>query len=54
VFCCCGQVVGEAQGDASALDKFMQHLQTGPDAANVSKVDQKEIGTKEGEKGFDR
>lgn len=46
------QVSGEAQGDQSSLDKFVQHLNQGPSAAKVSKVDQKEISTKEGESGF--
>ncbi|KAK4540345.1 Alternative oxidase, mitochondrial precursor [Oleoguttula mirabilis] len=49
-----GTVVGEAQGDASSLDKFVQHLNKGPSAASVNKVDQKEIGTKSGDSGFDR
>ena len=46
------QVTGEAQGDQSSLDKFVQHLNMGPSAAKVSKVDQKEISPKEGESGF--
>ncbi|KAK5124440.1 Alternative oxidase, mitochondrial precursor [Meristemomyces frigidus] len=49
-----GTVVGEAQGDASALDKFVQHLNMGPPAASVNKVDQKEIETKSGDSGFER
>jgi len=49
-----GQVVGEAQGDASSIDKFMQHLKMGPSAANVTKLDHKEIETKEGDSGFER
>lgn len=49
-----GTVVGEAQGDASALDKFVQHLNMGPSPAKVTKVDQKEIETKSGDSGFDR
>jgi acylphosphatase len=47
-----GSVTGEAQGDQSALDKFVQHLNMGPRAAEVNKVDQKTIDVKEGESGF--
>ncbi|KAK5169116.1 uncharacterized protein LTR77_006425 [Saxophila tyrrhenica] len=47
-----GTVTGEAQGDQGSLDKFVQHLNTGPGAADVNKVEQKEIGAKEGESGF--
>jgi len=46
------QVTGEAQGDSGALDKFVQHLNMGPSAAKVSKVDRKEVSIKEGESGF--
>lgn len=46
------KVSGEAQGDSSSLDKFVQHLKMGPSAADVSKVDTKEISTKSGEKNF--
>ena len=49
-----GSVTGEAQGDQSALDKFVQHLNMGPSAADVNKVEQKEIATKEGESGFNQ
>jgi acylphosphatase len=49
-----GTVQGEAQGDASAIDKFLQHLKMGPSAADVNKVDHKEMATKENENGFDR
>ena len=49
-----GTVSGEAQGDASAIDKFLQHLKMGPSAAKVDKVDHKEIDTKQGDNGFDR
>lgn len=41
-----------SQGDQSSLDKFVQHLNMGPKAADVNKVEQKEISTKEGEKEF--
>ncbi|KAI5363877.1 putative Acylphosphatase-like domain-containing protein [Septoria linicola] len=49
-----GSVVGEAQGSSSNLDKFVQHLNMGPRAASVSKVDQKDIETKEGEGKFEQ
>ena len=45
-------MTGEAQGDSSALDKFVQHLNNGPSAASVNKVDVKDIATKDGEKDF--
>ncbi|KAM0717956.1 hypothetical protein Q7P37_006288 [Cladosporium fusiforme] len=47
-----GSVTGEAQGEQSSLSQFVQHLNSGPPAAKVSKVDQSDIATKEGEKGF--
>lgn len=47
-----GSVEGEAQGDQSSLDKFVQHLNIGPRQAKVSKVEQKEIDSKEGESSF--
>ena len=49
-----GTVIGEAQGEQSSLDKFVQHLNMGPGPAKVNKVDQKEIATKEGESGFNQ
>ena len=49
-----GTVVGEAQGSASSLDKFVQHLHRGPSASTVTKVEQKEIDTKKGDSGFER
>ncbi|TKA35697.1 hypothetical protein B0A54_12665 [Friedmanniomyces endolithicus] len=49
-----GTVQGEAQGDASSIDKFLQHLNRGPGPAHVNKVDSKEISTRDGESGFDR
>ena len=48
------EVIGEAQGSASSLDKFVQHLNMGPTHAKVSKVDQKDIDTKEGESKFEQ
>lgn len=47
-----GSVAGEAQGDQSALDKFVQHLNMGPSQAKVRKVSHEEIERKDGEKGF--
>ncbi|EGP86892.1 uncharacterized protein MYCGRDRAFT_44206, partial [Zymoseptoria tritici IPO323] len=47
-----GSVIGEAQGSQSSLDKFVQHLNMGPRAASVSKVEQNDIDTKEGESSF--
>lgn len=47
-----GSVVGEAQGSQEAIDKFVQALNTGPRAADVNKVDQKDIATKDGERSF--
>ncbi|GAM85575.1 hypothetical protein ANO11243_035820 [Dothideomycetidae sp. 11243] len=46
------RVSGEAQGDEGALDRFVQVLNIGPSAADVSKVDKKDIPTKDGESGF--
>ena len=47
-----GTVSGEAQGDQSSLDKFVQLLNKGPGPAKVKKVDHEEISVKEGESGF--
>ncbi|KAK3068161.1 inducible alternative oxidase 2 [Teratosphaeriaceae sp. CCFEE 6253] len=52
--CDVGTVQGEAQGDASAIDKFLQHLRRGPGAAEVNKVDHQSMQAKEGERGFER
>nr|POE48151.1 acylphosphatase [Quercus suber] len=49
-----GSVVGEAQGDQGSLDKFVQHLNSGPEAAQVTQVEQKDIDTKSGDRGFER
>lgn len=46
------QVIGEAQGSQSALDKFVQHINMGPSMAEVSKVEQKDIATKNDETKF--
>lgn len=48
------QVVGEAQGSQSSLDKFVQNLNMGPSAAKVSKVDQNDISTKNDETKFNQ
>ncbi|GAB7360494.1 hypothetical protein MBLNU230_g8445t1 [Neophaeotheca triangularis] len=48
-----GSVTGEAQGDDSGLQKFVQFLNSGPSAAEVRKVEQKEIEIKSGESGFE-
>jgi acylphosphatase len=47
-----GQVTGEAQGDSGSLKEFQQHLNKGPSAANVTKLDVNDIKTKEGESDF--
>ncbi|KAF1356772.1 Acylphosphatase-like domain-containing protein, partial [Delphinella strobiligena] len=47
-----GTVTGEAQGDSNALKEFVGHLNKGPSAASVSKVDTKAISTKSGESSF--
>ncbi|KAH7350303.1 Acylphosphatase-like domain-containing protein [Pyrenochaeta sp. MPI-SDFR-AT-0127] len=47
-----GTVQGEAQGSEDAIEKFVQHLHTGPSAASVSGVEQSDISTKSGESGF--
>ncbi|TKA77316.1 Alternative oxidase, mitochondrial [Cryomyces minteri] len=47
-----GTVVGEAQGDESKLQEFVKHLNSGPSAASVNKVDHSDIEVKQGEKGF--
>lgn len=46
------QVTGEAQGDSGSLKEFQQHLNKGPSAANVTKLDVNDIKTKEGESDF--
>ena len=46
------QVTGEAQGDKNSLKEFQQHLNKGPSAASVTKVDVSDIATKEGESDF--
>ncbi|KAG9525793.1 hypothetical protein KCV07_g986, partial [Aureobasidium melanogenum] len=47
-----GSVTGEAQGDSGSLKEFQQHLNKGPSAANVTKLDVNDIKTKEGESNF--
>lgn len=45
-------MTGEAQGDQGSLSQFVKHLNSGPSAAKVSKVDQNDVATKDGESGF--
>ncbi|KAJ9665183.1 hypothetical protein H2201_004657 [Coniosporium apollinis] len=47
-----GSVQGEAQGNESSLKKFVEHLNKGPSAADVNKVETSEIEPKQGESGF--
>jgi acylphosphatase len=47
------QVTGEAQGSEDKIQEFVQHLNKGPSAASVSKVDHKDIDSKSGESSFD-
>ncbi|KAL8938918.1 MAG: hypothetical protein Q9216_003638 [Gyalolechia sp. 2 TL-2023] len=46
------QVEGEAQGDDEAIQKLLKFLESGPPAANVTKVDKSEMDVKEGESSF--
>ncbi|KAI0587232.1 Acylphosphatase [Pyrenophora tritici-repentis] len=46
------QVQGEAQGSEDKINEFVQHLNKGPPAASVSKVDQSDISAKSGESSF--
>jgi acylphosphatase len=46
------QVQGEAQGSEDKIKEFVQHLNKGPSAASVYKVDQSDISTKDGESSF--
>ncbi|PNS14326.1 hypothetical protein CAC42_6839 [Sphaceloma murrayae] len=47
-----GTVSGEAQGNDSAVHKFVQLLNLGPSAAKVENVDVRDIPTEDGESGF--
>ncbi|EXJ64112.1 acylphosphatase [Cladophialophora yegresii CBS 114405] len=47
-----GKVAGEAQGDDESLKKLKADLNEGPKAAQVVKVEVKDIATKDGEKSF--
>ncbi|KAI4931415.1 hypothetical protein J4E85_004008 [Alternaria conjuncta] len=47
-----GSVQGEAQGSEDKIKEFVQHLNKGPSAASVSKVDHSDMSTKDGESGF--
>lgn len=48
------EVIGEAQGSESSIDKFVQHLNMGPHHAKVSKVEQSDMDTKQGETKFEQ
>ena len=47
------QVIGEAQGSEQDIQSLLKDLNEGPKGAHVTKVEKEEIGTKEGEGGFD-
>ncbi|KAI5379989.1 hypothetical protein J4E82_001062 [Alternaria postmessia] len=47
-----GSVQGEAQGNDDKINEFIQHLNKGPSAASVSKVDHSEISSRDGESSF--
>ncbi|EON63754.1 hypothetical protein W97_02982 [Coniosporium apollinis CBS 100218] len=47
-----GSVQGEAQGEESSLKQFVEHLNKGPSAADVNKVETSDIEPKQGESGF--
>ncbi|OCL04456.1 hypothetical protein AOQ84DRAFT_249467, partial [Glonium stellatum] len=46
------KVTGEAQGSDQALKEFVQHLNKGPPAANVTGVEHSKIDVKQGESRF--
>ena len=46
------QVQGEAQGSHEAIKGFVQHLNKGPPAANVTGVEHSDVSTQSGESGF--
>ena len=46
------KVAGEAQGDDEALKRLKADLNEGPRAANVVKLEIKDIAVKDGEKSF--
>jgi acylphosphatase len=47
-----GQVIGEAQGSESSIEKFVQHIHMGPSAAKVSKVETEDMTKVDGEAIF--
>ena len=49
-----GSVTGEAQGEQSSLDSFVEELKKGPGPAKVSRVSTEKVGVKEGESGFEQ
>ncbi|CAD0094324.1 unnamed protein product, partial [Aureobasidium mustum] len=46
------QNASDGSGDSSSLKEFQQHLNKGPSAASVTKLDVNDIKTKEGESDF--
>ncbi|PYI18468.1 acylphosphatase [Aspergillus violaceofuscus CBS 115571] len=48
----CGRVEGEAQGPKESVQKLLKDLNNGPRLAHVVKLEQKEIGVKDGEEKF--
>ncbi|KAH9909232.1 acylphosphatase [Xylariomycetidae sp. FL2044] len=47
------QVEGEAQGDEDSIRAFTRHLDKGPPAAQVTKLDKEDRDVKEGETSFE-
>ena len=48
-----GMVEGEAQGQDNSLEQLVKDLSVGPSHAKVDKLEKNEIGTVDGELGFD-
>ncbi len=46
------QVSGEAQGSEDGIKAFLKEINSGPRAAHVVKVENEEIGAKDGESSF--
>ena len=47
------QVIGEAQGDDAAIQKFLKDISNGPSSAHVVKVENSEIDSVDGESSFE-
>ncbi|KAK2073612.1 hypothetical protein P8C59_007883 [Phyllachora maydis] len=47
------KVEGEAQGDDSAVDSFLEHVGQGPKHAHVVKLDKEDRDVVDGETGFE-